>query len=314
MLFALAIIPVIALLIFIYVKDKNEKEPIGLLIGIFFAGLATCITALIGEAIGSAILDAIFSYESALKAFIFAMLVVGPVEEMGKYLALRLITWKSKHFNYSYDAIVYAVFSSLGFAAIENVGYVFTGGIGTAFLRMFTSIPGHACFAVFMGYFYSKAKYASLTNNKKDYSKYNALSMIIPIIIHGLYDAILLMARTTDEDAIQGLAALVWLGLVVALFIFSFITVHKSSKNDYCIVTLPDNIQTVYRPQVAGSWTCSCGVTNYLNFCDKCGKQRPIDTTWTCPSCRTLCAYNFCGNCGSQKPSPDRAVINSPEI
>ena len=43
MLFALAIIPVIALLIFIYVKDKNEKEPIGLLIGIFFAGLATCI-------------------------------------------------------------------------------------------------------------------------------------------------------------------------------------------------------------------------------------------------------------------------------
>ena len=42
MLFALALIPVIALLVFIYLKDKKEKEPIGLLIGLFFAGMGTC--------------------------------------------------------------------------------------------------------------------------------------------------------------------------------------------------------------------------------------------------------------------------------
>ncbi len=158
MLFALALIPVIGLLLFIYFKDKKEKEPVGLLIGLFFAGLGSVIPAIILEVIGQLILDAVIPYESAFKAVHLAMIVVGPAEEMGKYVVLRLRTWKNKHFDYSYDAIVYAVFTSLGFAAIENVGYVFDGGLSTALMRMFTAVPGHACFAVFMGYFYSKAK------------------------------------------------------------------------------------------------------------------------------------------------------------
>ena len=303
MLFALALIPVIGLLIFIYLKDKKEKEPIGLLIGLFFAGMATAVTAIIGEAIGQAVLNAVFPYESIFSAFVLALFIVAPCEELGKYVVLRLITWKSKHYNYSYDAIVYAVFASLGFACIENVGYVFSSGISTAFLRMFTAVPGHACFAVFMGYFYSKAKYAKITKNKSASSTNNLLSIIIPILVHGLYDGILFAARATDEDVIMGLAVLAWIGFVIAMFVVSFIIVFKASKNDFCIITLPGEVQTVYKPSVVGSWTCSCGSVNYLNFCGQCGKQRPIDTTWTCPTCGTLCAFNFCGSCGCAKPS-----------
>ena len=166
LLAVLALIPVIALLIFIYLKDKNEKEPIGFLIGLFFAGMGTIITAVIAEFIGDAILELILPYTPVLKAILLALIVVGPAEELGKYAVLRLITWKNKNFNYSYDAIVYAVFVSLGFACLENVGYVFQNGIGTALLRMFTSVPGHASFAVFMGFFYSKAKYEAVRGNK----------------------------------------------------------------------------------------------------------------------------------------------------
>ena len=303
MLFALALIPVVALLIFIYLKDKKEKEPIGLLIGLFFAGMATSITAIIGEAIGQAILNAVFYYESILKALILAIFIVGPAEELGKYLVLRLITWKSKHYNYSYDAIVYAVFVSLGFACIENVGYVFSSGLSTALLRMFTAVPGHACFAVFMGYFYSKAKYAQVTNNKSAYTSNLILSMVAPILVHGFYDGILFAGRSSGEDVITGLAVLLWIGYVIAMFVVSFIIVFKASKNDFCIITLPGEVQTVYKPSIVGSWTCSCGTINYLNFCGQCGKQRPIDTTWTCPTCGTLCAFNFCGKCGCAKPS-----------
>ena len=153
--------------IHLFFNDKKEKEPIGLQIGLFFAGIGSIIPAIIGEAIGQAVLNVVIPYNSVIKGYIFAILIVGPAEEIGKYLMLRLITWKSKHFNYSYDAIVYAVFVSLGFAAIENVGYVFMNGIGTALLRMFTAVPGHACFAVFMGYFYSKAKQAQASQDKK---------------------------------------------------------------------------------------------------------------------------------------------------
>ena len=56
------------------------------------------------------------------------------------------------------NIIVYAVFSSLGFACIENILYVLSGGVGIAILRAILSVPGHMCFGVIMGYFLSQAK------------------------------------------------------------------------------------------------------------------------------------------------------------
>ena len=153
MLFALALIPVIGLLCFIYFNDKKEKEPFGLLIGLFFAGMGTVVTAIIGELVGGAIMGAIFPSESVIGQVLVACIIVAPAEELGKFLVLRLITWKNKNFNYNYDAIVYAVFVSLGFAALENIEYVFLSGWSAAIMRMFTAVPGHACFAVFMGFF-----------------------------------------------------------------------------------------------------------------------------------------------------------------
>lgn len=311
MLLALALIPVIALLTVIYFNDKKDKEPAGLMIGLFFAGVGSIIPAIIVEGICQFILDQAVPYESMLKQYFLAICIVGPAEELSKYAVLRLITWKNKNFNYSYDAIVYAVFVSLGFAALENVGYVFSYGIGTAILRMFTAIPGHACFAVFMGYFYSRAKYAYLTKNRKNYHKYNVLSLIVPILIHGVYDAIVLGGRASGDDIITGLSALLWIGYVIALFTVSCIVVIKSAKNDFLIVTLPDQVQTIYRPKVAGSWSCSCGAVNYFNFCSECGKQRPMTSAWNCPKCGTLSTFNFCGNCGCPRPS---APVNQSNI
>ncbi len=302
MLFAMSIIPVVIILIFIYVKDKKEKEPIGLLIGLFFAGMGTVITALIGEIVGELIFNAIWPYESAFKQFMMAMLIVAPVEEMGKYMVLRLITWKNKNFNYSYDAIVYAVFVSLGFAAFENVGYVFTNGLGTAILRMFTAVPGHAAFAVCMGYFYSKAKYASLTNDKSGYSRNLALTILVPIIGHGLYDGIIFGSVTTENILLTLSGLLIWFGFVITLFVMSIITIVKASRNDFCIAYYPGNVQAVYMPAFGGNWSCSCGMLNSLNFCSRCGSMRPdIGATWYCPRCGSPSAYNFCGCCGLPK-------------
>ena len=303
MLFALALIPVIGLLVFIYFNDRKEKEPFGLLVALFFAGMGTIVTALIAEYAGQFILDLIFPYVSVFKAILLAMLIVGPAEEAGKYLVLRLITWKNKHFDHSYDAIVYAVFVSLGFAALENIGYVIQNGIGTAIVRMFVSVPGHAFFAVFMGIFYSKAKYASLTGKKKQCGLYKFLAILVPSLLHGIYDGILFGGEAASADILTGISLFIWIGYVIALFTVSFILIFKSAKNDFCIVTLPDEVQTVYRPVIMGSWTCSCGALNNLNFCFKCGRQRPTFTTWYCPKCGTLSAYNFCGNCGCPRPA-----------
>lgn len=301
MLFALALIPVVGLLLFIYFNDKKEKEPFWFLIILFFAGMATVITALAGEYLGQAVITALFG-ETVMAEVLMAIFIVAPAEELGKFLVLRLITWKSRHFNYSYDAIVYAVFVSLGFAALENIGYVFMSGFGTAILRMFTAVPGHACYAVFMGYFYSKAKYAAITKKNGKRIMFMLLAFFIPVITHGIYDAIL-AGGSTGEIVITGVSFIVWLAFVTAMFVVSIIMVIKASRRDFCIVTLPEEVQTVYKPAILGTWTCSCFSINSLNYCPKCGRQRPMSNMWICPKCGTASAYNFCGHCGLPKPA-----------
>lgn len=311
MLFVLAIIPVIGLLCFIYFNDKKEKEPFGLLVGLFFAGMATVITAIIGELAGELILNAISPEKTVIQQVAIAMLIVGPAEEIGKFFVLWIITWKNKHFNYSYDAIVYAVFVSLGFAAFENITYVFSNGVGTAIARMITAVPGHACFAVFMGFFYSKAKYAAITKKKGKCLSSILLAIFVPILIHGVYVAILMGAGASDLEALAGLSLIVWIGLVIAMFVVCCIIIVKSSRNDFCIVTLPDKVQTIYRPAVVGNWTCTCGSVNRLNFCPKCGRQRTYVSTWYCSKCGAPSSLNFCGNCGNPKPVFQPPVQNN---
>ena len=272
---ALALIPVAGLLAFIYFNDKKEKEPVGLLVSLFFAGMSTAIPAFFAEVIGELIINLVLPGESMIKAVIIASCLVAPAEEMGKYLILRAFTWKNKQFDYSYDAIVYAVFTSLGFAAIENIGYVFSHGIGTAILRMFTAVPGHACFAVFMGYFYSKARYAQITNDAHSYSACNVLSLAAPIFLHGVYDAIVMAGGATDSLILSGLSLLLWGGFVFVMIGSSCLLVIYAAKNDFCFVRMPDNSWTYYSPAVAGNWQCACGKLNQLNFCSNCGSPRP---------------------------------------
>ena len=302
MLFALALIPVIILLIVIYKKDKNEKEPKGLLAALFFVGMSTAVPAIIAEVIGDLILEFLFSYAPMLKELLSAFFVVAVVEELGKYLVLRGLTWKNKHFNYSYDAIVYSVFASLGFAAIENVGYVIGNGWGTGILRMFTAVPGHACFAVFMGFFYSKAKCAEVKGDKQEMNRNNALSLIFPILFHGVYDGIVMGGVASDDLLLTGLSLLLWVGFVFLMFAASIVVVIQAAKNDYCFVFIPDTGWTYYRPAVAGNWTCACGKFNQLNYCWACGRPRPTVNVWNCPNCGTVCTLRFCGNCGARGP------------
>lgn len=237
MLLALALIPVIGLLLFIYFNDKNEKEPFGFLIGLFFAGMSTITSAIILEGIGQAILGAILPANSSIYYIVLSFVVIGPAEELGKFIVMRLLTWHNGHFDYSYDAIVYAVFVSLGFAALENIGYVFSNGVVTAILRMFTSIPGHAGFAVFMGFFYGRSKHAKITNNKSGYVINTLLSMFIPIIAHGIYDAIVLGGNASKVRIISGFSLLLWIGFVIALYVVCIIIIIKSSRNDFCFIT-----------------------------------------------------------------------------
>ena len=129
-LLLISVLPVVILLGYIYLKDKNEREPLGLLLKAFFCGTLVAVTILlwgIVEGIAGFSLTAFAENSAVLKSFFQAAIP----EEGLKFLFLYLLIWNHKEFNEHFDGIVYAVFVSMGFACVENILYVYSGGFGT---------------------------------------------------------------------------------------------------------------------------------------------------------------------------------------
>ena len=185
-LLILALAPGIAIGLFIYFKDKHEKEPIKLLFKSFLFGiLSIFITLIISSIIGEFItIDENNISEQAIHAF----LIVALVEEFSKFIFVRGVLYRNKNFNEPFDGIVYAVMVSMGFATFENIFYVMEGGIGVAIFRIFTAVPAHATFAILMGYYLGKAKF----EHKKSYYALHALG--VATLFHGAYDYFLFIS------------------------------------------------------------------------------------------------------------------------
>lgn len=187
-LLAAALFPAVALMWYIRKKDKIEQEPLPLILSLLGLGAVTVVSALILETVGGWIVEAL-PLSNTMYLVLEYFIVVAGSEELGKFVVMKLRTWKSPEFNYTYDAIVYAVAASLGFAALENIMYVFTnGGMTTAILRALTAVPGHAIFGVFMGIHYGLAKRANARGDKGAETRELFLAYLIPVLIHGFYD------------------------------------------------------------------------------------------------------------------------------
>lgn len=261
-LFTLAVIPGISLMIYIYKKDKKEKEPIALLLALFGLGALSVIPIAILEAL----FDFVDETNSIIELIIKCVFVIGFFEELGKFVFLRLFTWKNKNFNCSFDAIVYSVFVSLGFATIENILYVFTNGFFVGILRAVTAVPGHASFAVIMGYFYSKMRKAKADGNTGAVFVNLILAITMPMLVHGIYDALALSGTFVSF--------LIFVGYVIAMFVTCFIIVKRAAKNDSPFEPV-QNILIVPNMPVSHSWYCiKCGYPNSNNFCIRCGSPK----------------------------------------
>ena len=164
-----ALLPALFLMRYIYRKDSIEKEPKGMLVGLVFLGVAAAVVAVIFETLGTNLLSNYLSADDPAYTIVLAFLVVAVVEEGAKYLFLVWRTWRDPNFNYRFDGIVYAVFVSLGFAAFENISYVMGYGLTTAVARALLAIPAHMGFAVFMGYFYGRAKRCNDVGNVRGF-------------------------------------------------------------------------------------------------------------------------------------------------
>ncbi|HNQ68129.1 MAG TPA: PrsW family glutamic-type intramembrane protease [Bacteroidales bacterium] len=181
---SLAFAPVLIILTYIYIRDKFNREPFWLLFLSVLGGMFSVIPVLI---VG--IVTELFAplFQGIQLAFYHAFIQAGFVEELFKLLVVLVLVWGSRHFDERFDGIVYAVFVSMGFALVENIMYVFGGGLQVGALRMITAVPAHAIFGIAMGYYLGLAKF-----NPWKRSTYLVLAFIVPWLMHGFYDFVIM--------------------------------------------------------------------------------------------------------------------------
>ena len=232
-LIIIAVLPALILLGFIYMRDRKEKPPVKLMVLLLALGAGTIIPAAIAEFIGQLIV-AQTDTDHQTMLLVLCFLVIGIVEELGKYLVTVCTTWKSREFQHSYDGVIYMVCASLGFAILENILYVASGGIGTGILRAFTAIPLHCTVGVIMGALYAKGREAAYVGDRAGMVGFMAWAYIVPVFIHGLYDYLVMAAS-------YGYISEAWVFLILGvMYVLSIFLIFYCSAHDRRIDGRPE--------------------------------------------------------------------------
>lgn len=221
-----AIAPGIALMTYLYMKDRYDSEPIHMVIRMFLIGVLVVVPI--------AVIQRGLTLWWGEEPLAFAFVISAGVEEGLKWFVLYHVIYNHTEFDEPYDGIVYAAAISLGFATLENVLYAFLqpATFGSLLLRALLPVSGHALFGVVMGYYLGKAKFA-----KERSRQLLVLSLALPVFWHGLYDYIILVVRTY------------WLWLIIPLMLFLWVRGSikiKSANNGspFRIVSRKDEVKS----------------------------------------------------------------------
>lgn len=221
---AAAVLPAIALLIYVYKQDKVESEPMPLIGSLILRGVAAALVAMVLEMIGEPLLGSLVKPNTNLYYILLAFFVVAVAEEGSKFFFLYRRTWNDYNFNYRFDGIVYAVSVSLGFAAFENLEYVFGYGLAVAPSRALLAIPGHLSFAVLMGLFYGRAR--RYKNIGKDFAcrTCNVLAFLSAVFFHGFYDSCAMISSSQST--------IVFVIFIAIMYLVVFRLTGREARND----------------------------------------------------------------------------------
>lgn len=226
-LLGLAIAPGLAICLYIFYRDKYNREPAATLLMSFVWGLVVTIPTIFIEMMAKDLTS-----ETITGIIISSFFFIALVEEFCKFLPLRYFAFSRKSFDEPLDGIVHSVMIAMGFATLENIGYVLTSpnGLQVGMLRMFTSVPSHASFAVIMGYYAGKAKF-DFVNRKALLVK----GILLATFFHGTFDCCLFLTKILPESISSILLVIGALASLVTAFALSLrlIKSHQNTSQSY---------------------------------------------------------------------------------
>jgi protease PrsW len=211
---ASAVAPALLLLWLVVAADARPEPPrlvwICFGLGVLSAAIAVWPELLVPVS-GNPTLAA---WEQALKAGVF--------EETAKVSMIALVVLRARDFDEPLDGIVYGAAVGLGFAAVENIGYVAEGAphwAHIAVLRALMSVPGHGAYGAIAGAYLARARFAGVmraaSSSRWRRRRLFLLAWFIPMLLHTVFDGSLMSLATLNQENVAGISILLIIALVV---------------------------------------------------------------------------------------------------
>lgn len=202
LLLSAAIAPGLALFSYFYLRNQMATEPRRTLFHTFLYGVVFTFPILF--------LQYVLSEEHVFQSiFVQQVLFSSVVEEFMKWFVLLIAIYHHVEFDDPYDGILYGVSISLGFATVENVLYLLTYGLDTAFMRALLPVSSHAIFGVVMGYYFGQCKFSKQSKEKKCIF----VALAAPVSLHIMFNAILTFEGYWEYIIVPFMLFLWWFGL-----------------------------------------------------------------------------------------------------
>ena len=181
------ILPSIIWLLF-YLRKDTHPESKRMILKIFFYGMLISLPVLLVEiGVEDYIDKTSLNFPPIVISILYWFLGVAFVEEFFKYLVVRGKVFKSSEFDEPADVMIYMIVAALGFAALENILYLFGLAPGEFFFtnlhRFLGAVFLHALCSAILGYFLALSLFYA-----KNRGKLLITGISIATLLHGLFN------------------------------------------------------------------------------------------------------------------------------
>ena len=283
----LSVLPCALWLWYFYSRSIYKRPSLRVIAITFFLGGVATFLAFPLNILGQTLLRNYFGTGIWVRVLVL-FLVVGPVEELCKLLAVALYAYRRREFDEPLDGVIYSATAALGFAAIENVIYLSQNNPLLVFLRGPLSNPGHALFSSFWGLSLSRAKSAP-----------NLVTQRFPIIVRGwLLASLLHSIFDTMLLASERISIILFYVVIAALLALFFwvrkqIRFHRDTsphREGTMLLQIINLCEACEAKGIAGEPCLQCGII----------VPAPLESS-VCPVCSAInrAEANFCLRCGA---------------
>jgi len=197
-----------------YLRKDAHPEPNSMIRKVFLLGMLATLPAIALE-LTLRSLFALLPLPAGIILILYIFLGVALVEELLKFLVVRVFVYKNKALDEPLDVMLYMIIAALGFAAFENILILF--GLGPAspvpnivaltLVRLVGATFLHALVSGTLGYFLAR----SFFDPKKKHW-YWGVGLFFAVLLHGFFNFYILKGEGAAKLLVP---ALILLGLAI---------------------------------------------------------------------------------------------------